>query len=66
MFQEDISKYHVTYTDPENDTVFITNEIELKEALVLCPEMLVISLRRKFSDELRSYVACRSRPKEIN
>jgi len=47
MFSEDIPKYHITYTDPENDTVYITNDLELAEALLLSPEVLVLNLLAK-------------------
>jgi len=44
MFSEDIPKYHITYTDPENDTVYVTNDLELKEAVTLSPDALVLNL----------------------
>jgi len=47
MFSEEISKYHITYTDPDLDTVFMTNSDELKEALLLFPDILVINLLPK-------------------
>jgi len=47
MFSEDIPKYHITYTDPENDTVYVTNDLELKEALTLTPDALVLNLIAK-------------------
>jgi len=47
MFNEEIPKWNITYRDPENDTVFITNDLELNEALLLCPEVLVLNLMQK-------------------
>jgi len=47
MYSEDISQFHITYLDPDNDTIFITSEDELKEAFNLCQDMLIINLIRK-------------------
>jgi len=47
MYNEDLPKWSITYRDPENDTVFITNDMELTEALRLWPDVLVLSLMQK-------------------
>jgi len=47
MFNEEIPKWNITYRDPENDTVFITNDLELMEALLLWPDVLVLNLLLK-------------------
>jgi hypothetical protein len=48
IFEEDMSHFHITYTDKDDDICRITSEEELREALYLYPDNLSITMQSTF------------------